>query len=81
MPDTIQPQEYSRGGDIESTLYITDSDGNLNVFNVKRNDDGKLWLNANNGNPDNVWNGNNRWVFLRPRNSLHFSPAFGGVLF
>ena len=47
------------------TLYTTDSDGNLNVFNVKRNDDGKQWLNANNGHPDNFWNGNNRWVFWR----------------
>lgn len=55
--------------------YITDSNGNLNVFNVKRNDDGKQWLNANNGNPDNIWNGSYRWVFVR-RNLLHFSPAF-----
>ena len=26
---------------------MTDSDGNPNVFNVKRNDDGKRWLNTN----------------------------------
>jgi len=52
------------------TLYVTDSDGNLNVFNVEHDDDG-LWLNANYANPDNHWNGDNRWVFRR-RNSLHF---------
>lgn len=46
---------------------VTDSDGNLDVFNVERNDDG-LWLDGNNGNPDNFWNGNYRWVFVRPRN-------------
>lgn len=39
----------------DGILYATDSDGNLNVFNVKRNDDGKQWLNGNNGNPDNFW--------------------------
>lgn len=47
-----------------------DSDGNPNVFNVNRNDDG-LWLNANNGRPDNEWNPENRFVFLRPRKSHH----------
>ena len=73
MPNNIQPQEYSRGDETGDTLYITDSDGNLKVFNVKRNDDGKLYLNGNNGNPDNFWNGNNRFVFVLPRNSLHFS--------
>jgi hypothetical protein len=77
MPNTIQPREYSKGGGMEGILYTTDSDGNLNVFNVKRNDDGKQWLNANNGNPDNFWNAENRWVFLR-RNSFHFSPALVG---
>lgn len=51
-----------------------DSDGNPNVFNVKRNDDGKLWLNTNWTNPDDQWNLDNRIVF-RLRNSLHFSPA------
>ena len=76
MPNTIQPKEYSRGGGMEGILYITDSNGNLNVFNVEHNDDG-LWLNGNNGNPDNFWNGNNRWVFTR-RNLLHFSPILLG---
>ena len=57
---------------------FTDSDGNLNVFNVERNDDGQ-WLNTNNGNPDNLWNPGNRWVFAR-RNSLYF-PAHAGFSF
>jgi len=62
---------------MEDAAYKTDSDGNLNVFNVECNDDGR-WLNGNNGNPDNFWNGNNRWVFCRPRNSLHFLSCFVG---
>lgn len=49
---------------MDDTLYITDSDGNLNVFNVEHDDD-KLWLNSDNGNPDNFWNGSNRFVFVR----------------
>lgn len=57
---------------------FVDSDGNLNVFNVERNEDG-LWLNANNGNPTNFWNPENRWVFAR-RNFLHF-PADAGFSF
>ncbi len=54
----------------------TDSNGNLNVFNVEHDND-ERWLNGNNGNPDNFWNGNNRFVFVR-RKSLHFSPTFMG---
>ena len=46
---------------------ITDSDGNLRVFGVERNDVGKLWLYANYGSPVYVWDGSHRWVFLRPR--------------
>ena len=61
---------------MEGTLHITDSDGNLNVFNVEHNHKG-LWLNSNNGHPDNVWNADNRWVFVR-RNSLYFSPKLLG---
>lgn len=53
----------------------TDSDGNPNVFNVERNDDGNRWLNTNWANPDDQWNLDNRIVF-RLRNSLHFSLAY-----
>jgi len=41
---------------------ISDSDGDLKVFNIEHNDDG-LWLNTNYDNPDNVWNASNHWVF------------------
>ncbi len=44
-------------------MYITDSDGNPNVFNVNRNDDGKRWLNTNYANPGNRWNLENEIVF------------------
>ncbi|MFA4890608.1 MAG: hypothetical protein WC587_03210, partial [Candidatus Paceibacterota bacterium] len=59
-------------------LYITDSDGNLNVFETERNSDG-LWLNGNNGNPDNRWNADNQWVFSRGK-SLYFPALFAGFL-
>ncbi len=49
---------------MDGISYETDSDGNLKVFNVERNDDG-LWLNSNYANPDNKYNGDNRWVFGR----------------
>ena len=71
MPDSIQPGEYSTGGGIGGAVHITDSNGNPNVFYVKRNDDGKRWLNTNWVNPDNEWNLDNEVVF-RLCNSLHF---------
>lgn len=49
---------------IEGNSYETDSNGNLNLFNVERNED-DLWLNSNYGNPDNFYNSNNRFVFRR----------------
>lgn len=58
-------------------LIRTDSDGNRNIFNVEHDND-ELWLNWNNGNPDNVWNPDNRFVFVLPRNSHHFSPDPAG---
>ena len=65
------------GSDKGGTLYITDSDGNLNIFKVDYDNDDR-WLNGNNGNPDNFWNGNNRFVFVQPRKSLQSSPCFPG---
>ena len=53
--------------------YITDSDGDLNVFNVDH-DDNEQWLNTNYGNPENLFNPDNRIVFGLPRNYLDFSP-------
>ena len=73
MPNSIQSREYSRDGGKEDILYIADSDDNLNVFNVEHDDDG-LWLNTNWFNPQNVWNPDNQWVFVRSRNSFYFSP-------
>ena len=59
---------------MDGYLYKTDSNGNPNVFNVEHNSDDR-WLNANNGNADNFWNPENRWVFARSK-SFYFSPRF-----
>jgi len=72
MPDSIQSQKYSRDGGIDDASHITDSNGNPNVFYIKRNDDGKPWFNTNWINPDNEWNLDNEIVF-RLCNSLYFS--------
>ncbi len=47
---------------MDGTSYIADRDGNPNVFNVNRNDDG-LWLNNDWGRHDNRWNADNEFVF------------------
>lgn len=73
MADTIQPREYSKGSGPDGHMHITDSDGNSNVWNVDRNDDGMRWLNANYANPRDRWNLDNVIVFVL-RNSLH-SPS------
>lgn len=61
MPNKIQPKEYSMGSDIEGILC--NSDGDLNLLNVNRNDDGR-WLNANFDKPDNRWNRDNGFAFV-----------------
>ena len=73
MPNSIQSEEYSTDGGIDGLSYITDSDGNLNVFNVER-DDNDQWLNTNWFNPRNTWNDDNHFVFVLPRNYQDFSP-------
>lgn len=88
MRNKIQPRDRRKNGGPDSmggivvtggALYITDSNGNPNVFNVKRNSDGS-WLNANNANPDNRWNADNQFVFVSRYSFL--SPLLcGGVLF
>lgn len=55
----------------------SDSDGNPNVFNVERNDDGS-WLNNNWAKPTNKWNANNEFVF-RLRKCL--IPRLHGAVF
>lgn len=57
------------GSGMDGAAHVPDSDGNPNVFDVKRNDDGKLWLNNDWKNPDNRWKLDNRIVF-RLRYSL-----------
>ena len=59
---------------MEGIVHITDSDGNPNVFELKRNDNGKRWLNANWTNPDDKWNLDNEVVF-RLRKPVYFSFA------
>ena len=49
---------------------IIDRDGNPNVFNLERDEDG-LWLNDNWMNPENRWNPENEFVFVL-RKSLCF---------
>lgn len=58
---------------------IRASYGNLNVFNVEHDDDGR-WLNANYGNPDNVWNPDYQFVFVS-RNFFIYLLIFWGVRF
>ena len=50
------------GSGMDGASYITDRNGNPNVFNLERNDNG-LWLNNNWANPDNRWNADNEFVF------------------
>jgi len=58
----------------------TDSDGNLNLLGLNRNDAGRK-LNAYNGNPTNRWNRRNGFVFLAPLIFSFLSCFCGRVLF
>ena len=73
MPDTIQPREHSKGSGKDGVPYGTDSDDDLNVFNLKHHGDG-LHLNSNNSNDSTLYNPNNRFVCVVPRNYQCFSP-------
>lgn len=64
---------------MDGTPYSTDRDGNPNVFNVNRNDDG-LWLDNNWAKPDNEWNPDNQFVF-RLRNYFFSVPPAAGRFF
>lgn len=68
IADTMQSGLFSDQVDsaLDGTSHGTDSDGNPNVFNLERNEDG-LWLNDKWANPDNEWNLDNELV-LRRRN-------------
>ena len=65
------------GGGIDGSYTFTDSDGNPNVFNLERNEDG-LWLNNNWTNPDNRWNPDNEFFF---RFRYYFFPRLNDAVF
>jgi len=71
MLDKTQPRDYSMGSGSGGVLYNTDSDGNLRLFKVNHDNDDQ-WLNSNYDNPDNIWNLDNSFVFVRFRKSLYF---------
>ena len=50
------------GSGKDDRSHITDQNGNPNVFNLERNDDG-LNLNNNWANPTNKWNADNELMF------------------
>lgn len=60
--------------------HFVHSDGDLNLLNVNRNDDG-LWLNTTYDNPGNVWNRENGFAFVVPQLSSFLSHFCEGVLF
>ena len=45
---------------------VADSDGDLNVFGVRRHDSGR-WLDGHWGGPGHVWDAGYRWLFCLPR--------------
>ena len=73
VPNSIQSREYSRDSDIGGASYGTDANCDLNVFNIEH-DGSRPWLNSNNGNPNTLYNPDNRFVCLVPRNYPCFSP-------
>lgn len=77
IPNPIQSGEYSTDGGTDGSSYGTDSDGDLNVFYVEHDND-EQWLNSDNGNPNTLYNLDNRFVCVVPRNYLDFSPLLGG---
>lgn len=67
---SVAPNRAGSGTD--GVARKIDSDGDLNVFNVNRNDDG-FWLDNNWTNPSNRWNLDNEFVF-RLRKCFLFLP-------
>jgi hypothetical protein len=78
MSDSIQLGEYSMSSGIGGASY--NSDGDPNVLNANRNDDGQ-WLNANFDHPDNRWNDNGAFAFLVPATLFISHPASAGSSF
>ena len=82
-PDEVGPQlrlQYRDQPNNEWILVgmesIFDSGGGLAVFGVGRRGSG-LWLRGYWSNPDSFWGAGYRWVFVRPRNSLHLPVRSG----
>ncbi len=73
MPDSIQPGEYSMGGGTDDVSC--DSDGDPNLLNSNRNDDGRR-LYANYDRPDDNWNDNGGFAFAVPQLSSFLSQSF-----
>ena len=73
VPNKIQPREYSMGSGMDGASYGTDSDDDLKVFNIEHDDNGQ-WLNSNNGHPNTLYNPDNQFVCVLPRNYPRFSP-------
>ncbi len=57
-------------------VYKSDSDGDLNLLGVNRNDNGR-WLNTYNGNPGNRWNREIAFMFLVPATRFIPLPIYG----
>jgi len=78
MPNSIQPPDVSGGSGTDGAAH--DSDGDPNLLELNRNDDGR-WLNANYDRPDDGWNRDNGFAFVVPQ-AESFLPRYGGeVLF
>jgi Tol biopolymer transport system component len=58
------------GSEKDGIAYITDRNGNPNVFNLNWNGE-QLKLNGNNAKPSKKWNSDNKFVF-RFRKSILF---------
>lgn len=65
------------GSGTDGAPYNSDRNGNPNVFNLERNEDG-LWLNNNIANSDNRWDPDNGLVFCL-RNSFLSALEIGEV--
>ena len=78
MPNTIQPGEHSTGGDLDG--ISRNSDGDPNLLNANRNDDGQ-WLNTAYDRPDNEWNRDNGFAFVVSQLSSFLSLSFVGRVF
>lgn len=61
----LQYKDQPKGEWVVAMEPISDSNGDLRVFYVGRDDDGEQWLGAHFGYPDSVWAGGHRFVFVR----------------